>query len=415
MPDYDSLIRQAKYIAPSGASIVMQFDDLERSSAKKIAVHELPQQDIPIVQDQGNQARRYPFACYFSGEFAYAQADALDSALSEIGPGTLEHPMFGNLDVLAATWGESRKLVEGLGRVDFSIDFVQAPKAKPISASTPVSEAETVVDLTTSAIDASASAAAQNFSPPNAADTLATKNGILAGVESFGDVFRDVAADVAEVSTSINRQARVITNTIDDLIVAPLELFNSLATLATTPASIVTGIGNKLDAYRAQAVAIAASVPASYAQAVAAVENLLYAFAGASQSTTVGTLASRSAAVAAADTMGSITETVMAYVEASEAAVPGFQANAEVLAQLIDAASKARASLVARAFSLRSERRITLDAETTPLNLIAQFYGDTPESVPDIDAALDEFIATNGLTGDQILLIPAGREVIYYV
>lgn len=415
MPDYDSLIRQARYIAPSGATIVMQFDDLERSSGKKIAVHELPQQDTPIVQDQGNQARRYPFACYFSGDSAYAQADALDAALSEIGPGTLEHPMFGNLDVIAATWAESRKLVEGLGRVDFSIEFVQAPKIKPLSASTPVSNAETVVDQTNTAIDASVSEAAQSFSPANAADKVASKNRVLAAVESFGDAFRTVTAEVSEVSTSISRQARTITNTIDDLIEAPLELFNALATLAKTPATITTNIANKINAYREQAVAIAASVPASYAQAVAAVENLLYAFAGASQSTTVGTLASRSAAVAAADAMGTITETVMAYVEASEAAVPGFQANAEVLAQLIDAASKARASLVARAFSLRSERRVTLYAETTPLNLIAQFYGDTAADVPDLDAALDDFIAVNHLIGCEVCLVPAGREVIYYV
>lgn len=415
MPDYDSLIRQARYIAPSGASIVMQFDDLERSSAKKIAVHELPQQDIPIVQDQGNQARRYPFACYFSGEFAYAQADALDAALSEIGPGTLEHPMFGNLDVMAATWAETRKLVEGLGRVDFSIEFVQAPKIKPLSASTPVSNAETVVDQTNTAIDASVSEAAQSFSPANAADKVASKNRVLAAVESFGDAFRTVTAEVSEVSTSISRQVRTITNTIDDLIEAPLELFNALATLAKTPATITTNIANKINAYREQVLAIAESIPASYAQAVASVESLFYAFAGACEASTVGDLSSRSNAIAASDAMGTITETVLTYVEAAEAAVPGYHPDPDVLATLIDAASRARSSLLDRAFSLRSERRITLDVETTPLNLIAQFYGDTADDVPDLDAALDDFIAVNHLIGCEVCLVPAGREVMYYV
>ena len=144
MPDYSAIIRQAKYIAPSGATVIMQFDDVERSSGKKFAVHELPQQDAPIVQDQGKKATEYPFACYFSGETAYTDADALDAALSEIGPGTFEHPMFGNIDVLADTWAETRKLVDGLGRVDFSIHFVYAPKIKPLSTGTAASAAESV-------------------------------------------------------------------------------------------------------------------------------------------------------------------------------------------------------------------------------------------------------------------------------
>lgn len=415
MSDYDQIIRQARYISPSGASIVMQFDDVERSSGKKIAVHELPQQNIPIVQDQGNQARRYPFACYFSGENAYTQADALDAALSEIGPGTFEHPMFGNLDVLASTWAESRKLVDGLGRVDFSIEFVQAPKIKPLSASTPLSKAETVIDKTNTAINTSISDAAQSFSPSNAADKVASKNRVLAAVKSFGDAFRDVTSKVSDVSTSISRQARTITNTIDDLIEAPLELFNALATLSRTPATIVASISSKLDAYREQALAITAAVPASYAQAIASVESLFYALGGACEASTVGDLSSRSNAIAASDAMGTIIETVLTYIEAAEVAIPGYHPNPDILVEFIDAASKARSSLLERAFSLRSERRITLDVETTPFNLIAQFYGDTADSVPDLDAALDNFISINHLIGCETCLVPAGREVVYYV
>lgn len=415
MPDYDSLIRQARYIAPSGATIVMQFDDLERSSAKKIAVHELPQQDTPIVQDQGNQARRYPFACYFSGEFAYAQADALDAALSEIGPGTFEHPMFGNLDVIAATWAESRKLVEGLGRVDFSIEFVQAPKVKPLSSSTPVSEASVVVDLTTSAIDASASDAARNFNPANAADKAKAKAGILKNVSDFSDNFREVAADVSEVSTAISRQVRTITNTIDDLIEAPLELFNAFATLAKLPATITTGVANKIAAYRDQIASIAESVPASYSQAVASVQNLFCILGGAAEASTIGDIPTRVEAIAVADEVLACAEASIAYIEATEAAVPEYRADFDTVQALISAASMARASVIERAFSLRSERRVTLDVETTPLNLIALFYGDTAETVPDLDAALDDFIAINSLKGDEINLVPAGREVVYYV
>lgn len=414
MPDYDSIIRRARYIAPSGATFVLQFDDVERTSAKKVAVHELPQQDTPIVQDQGNQAKRYPFSCYFTGDTCYTDADALDAALAEIGPGTFEHPMFGNLDVLAETWGEVRKLVDGLGRVDFTIAFVQAPKIVALSSSTSGSISDELNRSVDDAMAASSESAAADFAPANAADMLATKNRTVSGVSKFATATRKIASGVSEVSTSINRQVRNITNNIDDLIGAPLELFNALATLAKTPATITTGIADKINAYREQAVSIAESIPASYAQAVASVESLFYALGGACQSSTNGDLSSRSNAIAAADSLGSITDTMLGYVEASESAVPGYHPSAEIIAQFIDAASQARSALLSRAFNLRTERRITLDVETTPLNLIAQFYGTSPLEVPDIDAALDEIIATNGLIGEEIFLIPAGREVVYY-
>jgi hypothetical protein len=415
MPDYDSIIRQARYIAPSGATFVLQFDDVERASAKKVAVHELPQQDTPIVQDQGNQAKRYPFACYFTGDNCYTDADALDAALAEIGPGTFEHPMFGNLEVLAETWGEVRKLVDGLGRVDFTIAFVQAPKITALSASTAGSVSDELNRSVDDAMAASSESAAGKFDPANAADKTKSKNGILKGVNSFSTATRNIASGVSDVSTAISRQVRNITNNIDDLIGAPLELFNALATLAKTPATITTGIANKINAYREQALSIAESIPASYAQAVSSVESLFYALGGACQSSTNGDLFSRSNAIAAADSLGSITDTVLGFVESSESAVPGYHPDSEILAQFLDAASKARAALLASAFNLRTERRITLDVETTPLNLIAQFYGTSPLEVPDLDAALDEIISSNGLIGEEIFLIPAGREVVYYV
>lgn len=414
MPDYNAIIREARYTAPSGASFVLQFDDVERAGAKKVAVHELPQQNTPIVQDQGNQARKYPFACYLSGETCYADADALDAALAEEGPGTFEHPMFGNLSVLAATWAEVRKLVEGLGRVDFSIEFVEAPKITSLSSSSPESLAGNLTRAIDDTLAASIEQAAADFSPADAADKAKSKSRIVSGVSSFATATRNIAAGVSEVSASINQQVNTITNTIDDLIEAPLELFNALATLAKTPATIVTGIANKVNAYREQTLAIAASIPESYAQAIASIQSLYYAFGGACEASTIGDLSSRSNALQAADSLGSITDTVTTYIEQSESAVPGFRVNAEILASFIDSASKARSQLLERAFTLRTERRITLDVETTPLNLIAQFYGNTSEAVPDLDAALDEFIATNALKGDEIIVIPAGREVVYY-
>ncbi len=63
--------------------------------------------------------------------------------------------------------------------------------------------------------------------------------------------------------------------------------------------------------------------------------------------------------------------------------------------------------LLETTFNLTIEKRFTLDRERAPIEITITEYGT--------DGKLDEFIATNQLKGDDILLLPAGREVVVYV
>jgi hypothetical protein len=60
-------------------------------------------------------------------------------------------------------------------------------------------------------------------------------------------------------------------------------------------------------------------------------------------------------------------------------------------------------------FALPSERIKILDNESTLLEQCYELYGNID------DATLDYFILTNQLTGDNLLLMPRGSEVVYYV
>lgn len=62
----------------------------------------------------------------------------------------------------------------------------------------------------------------------------------------------------------------------------------------------------------------------------------------------------------------------------------------------------------AAAFNLPMARTIRLDRERQVLELLAQFYG------ADGFSRLDQFITDNGLHGDEIVVLPMGREVTYY-
>ena len=79
--------------------------------------------------------------------------------------------------------------------------------------------------------------------------------------------------------------------------------------------------------------------------------------------------------------------------------------------QLQEAFALAVGFLVEISFSLKQERRITLEESHTMIELIAELY--PPETI--IDDELDFFIQSNNLTGSEILELPRGREIVYYV
>ena len=76
--------------------------------------------------------------------------------------------------------------------------------------------------------------------------------------------------------------------------------------------------------------------------------------------------------------------------------------------QYEQAVSLAAGFLVQISFSLKQERRITLDRNRTIIDLAAELYGE-------VDAQLDFLIRSNDLTGSEILELPAGREIVYFI
>ena len=63
--------------------------------------------------------------------------------------------------------------------------------------------------------------------------------------------------------------------------------------------------------------------------------------------------------------------------------------------------------LVENSFSLIEERRLVLGRARTFVDLVAELYGE-------LDSKFDFFITTNQLSGDEIVELPRGREVVYY-
>jgi hypothetical protein len=62
-------------------------------------------------------------------------------------------------------------------------------------------------------------------------------------------------------------------------------------------------------------------------------------------------------------------------------------------------------------YDLAVEKRFILDRPRCPIDLVVSEYGE----LGDNDSNLDLFIRTNKLKGEEILLLPAGKEIVIYV
>lgn len=67
--------------------------------------------------------------------------------------------------------------------------------------------------------------------------------------------------------------------------------------------------------------------------------------------------------------------------------------------------------LISQFFNLKTEKRITLKKQRSPLEITVTEYG----SLGDNEENYQLFLDSNQLSCDEILLLPRGKEVVIYV
>jgi hypothetical protein len=124
----------------------------------------------------------------------------------------------------------------------------------------------------------------------------------------------------------------------------------------------------------------------------------------------------RSEVVAAMDNLSTIFNSTTAAMDASQELFDGLDIDLQYFSQSAAYGSLQRLYslclkyLIVQFYNLKTEKRFTLKNERSPLEITVTEYGSLGEN----DANYDLFIASNNLCGNEILLLPAGREVVIY-
>lgn len=399
-------LREAAYTSPSGTRLTFDYEQTSEAFDKKTTAFEFADADGTFVQDLGRTGRRYALRVILWGDTYDTQASGWMAALAERGQGILEHPVYGRVDVVpVGTVRRRDDLVVRANQAVIEVEFFET-----IGLIYPTSADEAAGQIS-ALVTASGAAQAAQLADANILGTATNRADFLSRYNAALDQVSSTLGGVADTVASTQRQfdaiQKSINRGIDVLIRDPLTLAFQTQQLINTPARIVGQVSGRAGAY--------GDLFNSFLGQTVGRDTQLYntdMYASAVTSATALSMSTerytkRPDAILAAEALLEQGDALAAWRDTNYAALGqidqggSWQASQELIAVTAGA-------LVELSFGLAQERRIVLGSARSIVDLTYELYGT-------VDSKLDDMINDNDLSGDEVIELPQGREVIYYV
>lgn len=441
---WNNEILEAAYTSPSGKRMTFNYDaGLERKTALKTAENVFPDVDGAEIQSLGLGGKKFPMTAIFSGSDCLKQADNFEALLCERGYGIMEHPIYGKHNVVpTGEIGRSDNLVSELNQSLVKITFSETITARAFPSSDVAA-----TDALTSAIDSYENAASTSFAKLietgsiddelQLQSVLKTQSNSLFKnmanlAQKAGDKAEELQQKIQTFKTSMNgwignldqiaANAQNIATVLIKTARLPSELaINALAKIEGYSSAINDIIKNvKKDPVGINAIKNQFAVTSTVLGAL--VGSMGFGVAktasdsntggsgasgGASENVSEGGFLSRGSVLSAADAVTEQFEIYKEYVD-SQIEKDAFVDTGEGYSALLETIVSAVQVLETVSFELPITRIVKLGRDRQVLELLCELYGEEGFD------RLDQFIADNELTADEIVLLPMGREVRYY-
>lgn len=412
---WNDRIREAAYTSPGGDRITFAYENVRKTVDKKTTGFEFPDANGTFVQDLGHTGRKYPLRVFFWGDNYDREADAFEAALLERGTGKLEHPIYGTVDVVPfGTITRRDDLKTAANQAVVEVTFWET-----IGLVYPAAQTDPAAAVL-AAVDEYNATASEEFdgatSLDSAVEQVSFKNAYGALLDSARSGLQTVADAQENVQKQFDAIYDAINEGIDVLIARPLTLAFQTTQLLQSPARALTNIRARLDAYGDLANSIISGDGGVVSPGNDSTNSNLFRTNDIYASTYVtGSVVSvvnnqfttKTEALAAAEAVLTQLDDVTAWRDDNFQSLGGVDTGA-AYQQLQEAVALTAGFLVEISFSLKQERRVVLDRNRTIIDLAAELYGS-------VDDQLDFLINSNNLSGSEILELPRGREIVYYV
>lgn len=403
-------LQEAAFTTPAtdeggAVRITFTYEDVSRSVEKKTAAFNFPDADGIFIQDRGNSGRKYPIRAIFHGEDCDLEASVFEAALLQRGVGKLEHPIYGTVDVVA------------FGRISRRDDLKSAANQAIVEvvfwettgAAYPSNQTDPASDID-AAVQSYNEKKAESFEDSGALSTAtgrATfKNRYLGALGAVSSALEPIAAATDEVKAVFDNIADSIALSIDVLIGEPLVLASQTSILMQTPARSTATILSKFDGYSLLLDQIlggsAPTDPDAFNGSDLFAAGIMTGLVTSATNTQFDT---KENTLNAAELL---LEQFSKYTDWRDNTDPGIDTG-EAYQQLQEAVAITAGFLVDVSFTLKREASIVLDRDKTIINVAAELYGSVD------DDTLNTLINTNKLTGSEIIELPRGRTIVYYI
>jgi len=401
--------KEAAYTSPSGTRFAFLFEDTSKIFGNRTSAFEFPNVDGALIQHLGNIGRRYPLKIFFSGPDYDLETDEFEKALSEKGIGVLETPLYGVVNVVP--FGQITRRDNLKTAANQSIVEVTFWETKGIIFPTVIANPLSQVQ---NGIAEYNIAAAETLEENTVLDKQLERQTFEDGYLALADRTKTKLDPIANVQNDVRQQFntidRSINNGIDALVKDPLTLGFQTVALVQSPARARANITAKLASYRSLVDDIVAGTGSLNLSSNDFHTSDLFASSyvtGSVLSSINNEFDTKPGALSAAEEILDQFSLVVAWRDANFDNL-GQNDTGESYQKLLDTVSIAAGFLVELSFSLKQERKLTLTSARTMVDLVGELYGS-------VDDQLDFFIDSNELSGSEMLELPAGREIVYYV
>ena len=405
-----------KFESPSGSVFTALWVGNERSFEKKLGVFDAPNFDGAIIQDLGIGSDSYPLTIYFEGINHDKDAEAFYNALSsDRGPWIVDHPTKGKKRLQLVSCSEAIQPVENGNNTVFEMSWLRPGNVEEIATS------DNLFSKIISAVNAVQSAAvlaqqARSDLYSNIQSAINTYNRIA----GLGDtILAEIAATNAILLDAYESARSALTGAIDNFDPSKpdfTEINEAIYDLISAPADLddFSQSFSMYDDFLESAIAL----PNTTIDAAATKEfSLIMLFLALAESTLAATFETRSEIVVALERLTDFYNELLHALDGMQSEYNTGTINSQYFPQtenyqdIYNLYADAIRYLLLQFFNLSAEKRFFTDRGRSPIEITVTEYGTLGED----DENYNLFIRSNKLTGNEILLLPPGREVVIYV
>lgn len=404
---WKTAIQEVKYISPEGNEFTWQYEGVSIEVDKKTTEFQFAERNGVYVQDKGVAGRKFPFTLFFVGDDYNQTADEFMLALEEQGIGKLEHPLYGDRNVIPTGKITRRDdLITEANQAIFNVTFSETIK----DIFFPSNEVDAISNISDN-LDNLQETQAKKFSLDILADSVGQKINLSTRMAKQANILdkkmKEFIRFSTAIKTSFDTAMASYENSIDSVFDNAETISYQGIELIRLPSRIESKMKLKTQIYSDMFIEILDDFEDAISNNnfFETNKNMIGYNAALCEGVLYSTFNTRNEAIETAEDILSMYDDIKDFQDQylDSLGIIDTGEDYESLSRLIGYIA---GYLISISFNLPSQKSVILGEATNIIPLCVELYGSLDY--------LDYFIDTNNFNCDELEILPIEREVIYY-